>query len=295
MNIHAWISKNTSSLKDKTVAITGTTGGIGVWLCEYIVSLGASLILLDRNEKKQIENRKKLLKKYPDANIKCIKVDLSDIHSVKLATEALKSEKTDIFIHNAGAYSIPRYITDIDLDNVFQINFASPYYMIKELLPSLSERGGRVVAVGSIAHNYSKSDVNDIDFRTKKRASLVYGNAKRYLMFSLYRLFENQSGATLSVAHPGITFTNITDHYPKVIYALIKNPMKVIFMKPKTASLSILRGVFEKTDSCEWIGPRIFNIWCAPTKRKLKTAKTEEIDRIFETAEKLYKRIKSQN
>ena len=295
MNIQAWISRNTASLKDKTVAVTGTTGGIGVWLCEYLVSLGAGLILLDRNENKQKENKEKLLEKHPDARIKCINVDLSDINSVKLATEALKREKTDVFIHNAGAYSIPRYITDTDLDNVFQINFASPYYMIKELLPSLSERGGRVVAVGSIAHNYSKSDVNDIDFRTKKRASLVYGNAKRYLMFSLYCLFENQRGATLSIAHPGITFTNITAHYPRVVYAIIKNPMKVIFMKPKTASLSILRGVFEKTDSCEWIGPRIFNIWGTPTKKKLKTAKTEEIDRIFETAEKLYKRIKSQN
>ena len=129
MNIQAWISRNTASLKDKTVAVTGTTGGIGVWLCEYLVSLGAGLILLDRNENKQKENKEKLLEKHPDARIKCINVDLSDINSVKLATEALKREKTDVFIHNAGAYSIPRYITDTDLDNVFQINFVSPYYI----------------------------------------------------------------------------------------------------------------------------------------------------------------------
>ena len=114
------------------------------------------------------------------------------------------------------------------------------------LLPVLRERGGRVVAVGSIAHNYSETDPADVDFSSRTRASRVYGNAKRYLMFSLYGLFENESNVSLAVCHPGITFTNITAHYPKAVFAIIKNPMKVIFMKPERACLSIVRGVFEE-------------------------------------------------
>ena len=64
--------------------------------------------------------------------------------------------------------------------------------------------------------------------------------------FSLFELFRSEKSVTLSVTHPGITFTNITAHYPKLIFAVIKHPMKVIFMKTDKASLSIVKGVFVK-------------------------------------------------
>ena len=51
MNISSWIETNTTSLSGKTVALTGSTGGLGREICKHLVSLGANLILLDRNEK----------------------------------------------------------------------------------------------------------------------------------------------------------------------------------------------------------------------------------------------------
>ena len=288
MSIKAWLKKNTESLSAKTVAVTGSTGGLGRELCRYLASLGANLVLMDRNRARSEEFSNVLRESFPDISVKLITVDLANISSVKRATEELKSEKPDVFIHNAGAYSIPRYTTDAGLDNVFMINFASPYYIIRELLPELTKRGGRVVAVGSIAHNYSKIDGKDVDFKTRKRASLVYGNAKRYLTFALHELFKNEERASLSIVHPGISFTNITAHYPKLIFAIIKYPMKLIFMKPKKASLSILKGVFEKTKYCEWIGPRFFNVWGMPKKKKLNTAGSDEIAVIAKNAEAIY-------
>ena len=151
--------------------------------------------------------------------------------NVKSVTKELENMDIDIFIHNAGAYSIPRKICSSGYDNVFQINFVSPYYMIRTLLPTLRAKKGMAVAVGSIAHNYSKTDERDIDFRKRSASSKVYGNAKRFLMYSLYELFKNEKEASLSIVHPGITFTNITAHYPKLIFAVIKHPMKIIFMK----------------------------------------------------------------
>ncbi len=292
MNTKKWIEENTESLSGKTVAVTGTTGGLGKELCSYLASLGASLILVDRNLARSKAFRDELSETYENIDVKCISADLEDIESVKSALEALKREPLDVFIHNAGAYSIPRHKCKTGYDNVYQINFVSPYYMIRELLPMLRERDGRVVVVGSIAHNYSKSDANDIDFSKRNAASKVYGNAKRYLMFSLYELFANEERASLSVTHPGISFTNITSHYPKLIFAFIKHPMKIIFMKPKKACLSILRGVFSSVGYHEWIGPRAFGIWGLPKKMKLKSCSAEESIRIGECADKVYLEIK---
>ncbi len=290
MSYEKWLNKNTASLVGKTVAVTGTTGGLGRELCRYIASLGARLVLMDRNAERSAAFRDELISEY-GCEVSCINIDLEDIDSVKKATDELKEHAVDVFVHNAGAYSIPRKKCDTGLDNVFQINFASPYYIIREMMPCLRERRGRVVVVGSIAHNYSKTDVRDVDFATRGRASLVYGNAKRYLMFSLFELFKSGSEVTLSVTHPGITFTNITAHYPKVIYAIIKHPMKVIFMKPRKACLSVLRGIFDPCGYHEWIGPRVFDVWGLPKKKRLKTCSVSESEQIARTAEEIYNNI----
>ena len=285
MSIEKWLKNNTSSLSGKTVAVTGSTGGLGIPLCSYLASLGASLILVDRNAERSEAHASELRQKH-GVSVSLIQCDLQSGTSVVNATKELIKAEPDIFIHNAGAYSIPKKICDTGYGNVFQINFLSPYYMIKELLPTLRKKNGKVVAVGSIAHNYSKTDKNDIDFVTRKASSKVYGNAKRFLMFSLYSLFENEKEVSLSIVHPGITFTNITAHYPKLIFALIKHPMKVIFMKPKKAALCLLKGAFDSTGKNEWIGPRILNVWGYPTKKVLRTCKKGEAEFIFSEAEK---------
>ncbi len=294
MSIEKWLKNNTSSLSGKTVAVTGSTGGLGSPLCAYLARLGASLILVDRSKDRSEAHASELREKF-GVTVSLIQCDLQSRASVTEATKELIKAEPDIFIHNAGAYSIPKETCDTGYGNVFQINFLSPYYMIKELLPTLRKKHGRVIAVGSIAHNYSKTDRNDIDFVTRKASSKVYGNAKRFLMFSLYSLFENEKDVSLSIVHPGITFTNITAHYPKLIFAIIKHPMKVIFMKPKKAALCLLKGVFDSTDKNEWIGPRIFNVWGYPSKKLLKTCKNDEIDFIFAEAEKACQKMHEEN
>lgn len=288
MNIEKWLSENTCSLSGKTVAVTGSTGGLGRELCSYLARLGARLVLLDRNAERSHAFAQQLNERYPDVDVRCVRVELESIESVRAACEQLSAIDVDVFIHNAGAYAIERHKCSTGYDNVFQINFVSPYYIIRTLLPRFREKGGRVVVVGSIAHRYSKTDARDVDFSERKRASLAYGNAKRYLMFSLYELFEGEQGATLALTHPGITFTNITAHYPKLVFALIKHPMKLIFMSPKRACLSILRGVFEECGCNEWIGPRLFDVWGAPKKRVLHSVDDGERERISECARSIY-------
>ncbi len=279
---------NTQPLIGKWVAITGATGGLGQELCFWLAELGANLILMDRNKIKSDVLIKRLESKFPTVVIKQIILDLSEIATVQTAAEKMKNQPIDILIHNAGAYSIPRKTCDTGLDNVFQINFASPYFLTKALLPALEQRNGRVIVVGSIAHNYSKTDVADPDFSTRKAASKVYGNAKRFLMGSMYELLTKNKKVTLAVVHPGITMTGITAHYPKWLYAIIRHPMKIIFMKPKKAVLCLLKGIFEDCKYLEWIGPKWFDIWGLPKKRKLKTISKTECQTISSLAEEIY-------
>ena len=278
----------------KIIAITGSTGGLGKEICLDIVARGDNMILLDRNIEKSEKHRAELIAKYPGAEITCIPCDLEDMNSVENAINSLVEYNIDVFVHNAGAYKIPRRKCSSGYDNAYQINFASPYYMIKKLLPTLKANKGKVVAVGSIAHNYSKINENDIDFSNVSACSKVYGNAKRYLMFGLWELMENEKDVRLSIVHPGITVTNITAHYHPLVYAIIKYPMKVIFMKPKKAALSIIQGIYDECQYLEWIGPRLFDVWGMPKKRKLSSVCECERKKIFEICESVYKNLCNQ-
>lgn len=84
----------------------------------------------------------------------------------------------------------------------------------------------------------------------------------------------------------------MTSHYPKSINWLVKLNERIIFQKPKKASLSVLLGIFNNTQTNEWIGPKINNIWGYPKVQKLKNYSDEEATQIFNIAEEIYNKIK---
>ncbi len=277
------------SIKGKWIAITGCTGGLGTCLCHQLAQLGANLIMIDRNINKSERLKHKLLREFADIEIFLVTADLENFSSVKKALEVIKTRRPDVFINNAGAYSIPRKICETGFDNVFQINFVSPYYITRELLQNNPQM--KVVIVGSLAHQFSKLNRNDVDLKKKKSASKVYGNSKRFLMISLHN-YVRENGGKLSIVHPGISFTNITSNYLKWLLTIIKYPMKLIFMKPSKAVLSIEEGVFINTPYGYWIGPRYFEIWGEPKMRKLKACFSKDSEQIAQISEEIYKNLR---
>ena len=185
MDILNWMDKNTASLGGKTVAISGATGGIGQELCRLLARLGADILLLDRNQTKSKELETALRSEFPLIRIMRIPLDLEDMECVRAVARKLEQEPPDVLILNAGIYQVPRHRCSTGLDNVFQVNFAAPYYLVRTLLPTLQAREGKIVAVGSIAHTNSPTDPSDIDFSRREKSRLVYGNSKRFLMYAL--------------------------------------------------------------------------------------------------------------
>ena len=293
MNINNWLKNNVNNLKGKRVVISGATGGLGKELCFILAELEADITLLCRNKQKADSLINEIKSVYAFVNIDFIELDFEDLNSVKNCVSSLKKYKgIDILINNAGVYNVPVKTLDSGFNNIFQINFLYPYYLTKMLLLELEKKeNSTCIVVSSIAHNYSKIDKNDIDFSTRKRASKIYGNAKRFLTFSMFELFKT-SKVNLSVVHPGVTLTNMTNHYPKLINPVIKFAIKLFFPNPKKAALNIIFGTSHKTNYHEWIGPKFFNVWGKPKLKKLSTCKKQESEKIYEIAESLFSKIK---
>lgn len=295
MNVEKWIDCHAEDLSGKTVAITGSTGGLGRELCEYFAKLNADLLMLNRNEKKTAALSENLLTKYPSVKIDFVKLDQADFENLQEACEQLKNRKIDYLVLNAGAYNIATYQTSLGFNNIFQINFFSPYYLVKSLLPTLRQYHTKVVVVSSLACGFAKYDADDLDYSTRKAASQIYGNAKRFLMFALQELLCNEPDVSLCLTHPGVTATDMLGHYPKAINWFVKGVSKLVFPAPHRAALNVLDGCFENCNYDEWIGPKIFGIWGRPKKSALKACSETERSAIFERAEGLFEEVRFKN
>ena len=277
-------SNNSHSLSGKTVAVSGSTGGLGSALCFHLASLGAAIVLADRNPVKAEALAERLRDAHADVSVRYVRVDLEDMSSVVRGADELAAIGIDYLFLSAGAYHLERKKCDTGYDNVFQINFLAPYVLAHRLKGHIESRGGRVVAVSSLSCSFAGFNASDPQYLGVRTASRVYGNAKRILTFALYRLFEGSNA--LAVVHPGISPTGITGGYPKVVRALIKYPMKLLFASPKRASLCILEGIFRSTDEGGWIGPRVFGVWGRARESSLSCYSRYEADTVFSFAEK---------
>ena len=140
-----------SFFKDKVVAVTGGSEGIGKAIIDALIPLGAKVATCGRNYDKLYE----LHMQYSQVLLHSIVCDVSKEEDCKRFIDStIKTfEKIDILINNAGV-SMRALVKDLDVDvirKVMDVNFYGAVYCTKHAMPSIIENQGTIVGVSSIA------------------------------------------------------------------------------------------------------------------------------------------------
>lgn len=140
-----------SFFKDKVIAITGGSEGIGKALIETLIPLGAKIATCGRNHDKLYQ----LQMRYADTLFHAVACDVSNEQDCRRFIESTIKVfgGIDILINNAGI-SMRALVKDVDIDvmrKVMEVNFYGAVYCTSFALPSIIERKGCVVGISSIA------------------------------------------------------------------------------------------------------------------------------------------------
>jgi len=138
------------NLKDKTVVVTGATGGIGRELVGNLDKEGVRLILVSKTES-ELQN---LLSKLERKENKCYPCDLSNQKETEALAKKISAEagKVDILI-NAAGIGIYKAIEETTLDDwnaSMNINVSAHFILIKGLAEILKRsENSLVLSIGS--------------------------------------------------------------------------------------------------------------------------------------------------
>ncbi len=143
-----------SSIKGKTILITGASSGIGEELAYQLANYHVHLILVARREEKLMKVKKEVEKKR--AKVSIYDADLrneDETRGLILFIQQLPNG-LDVVISNAG-HSIKRSILQEldrfhDFKRTMAINYFAPVQLLLAVIPLLEKRQGQIINVSTI-------------------------------------------------------------------------------------------------------------------------------------------------
>ncbi|MEX1005100.1 MAG: SDR family NAD(P)-dependent oxidoreductase [Acidimicrobiia bacterium] len=145
-----WRPSWTYDMRDRTVVITGPTSGIGEAAANAFARLGATLVLVARNESKVSELAERLSRDFGNDRISTVLADLGDVDMVREAGRRIAGEhdRVDVLVHNAGSLFNDRRTQPDGTETTLAVHVVGPFLLTGVLLDSLEE-GSRVITMSS--------------------------------------------------------------------------------------------------------------------------------------------------
>lgn len=212
-------------MHDRTVVVTGGTGGLGRAAATALAGLGARVIVVGRTPGKLEETARQL-----SGRARGLRADLSLMADIRaLAHELLESEsRIDVLINNVGVLLPEREETKEGLEKTLATNLAGHFLLTELLLPRLRQSApSRIIEVSSGGMYADKIRPHDLQFRHGKyRGTSAYARTKRgqVILAEMWGDRLDGAGVVAHAMHPGwVETAGVADSLPT--FNLVMKPL----------------------------------------------------------------------
>lgn len=215
-----WSSKDVPSQQGKTFLITGANTGIGFEAARVLGRAGATVIIACRDERRGQAALDDLRNAAPEGTFEMVRLDISDLSSVRACATTLVSSgrAIDVLINNAGImYLQERRASAEGIEMQMATNHLGHFALTGLLLPALQRAPApRVVNVSSMLAAGGGGLRCMATLRTP--ADVVYSPERAYddsklanLLFTK-ELAKRYPGVISVAVHPGVSSTGLFQH-----------------------------------------------------------------------------------
>jgi NAD(P)-dependent dehydrogenase (short-subunit alcohol dehydrogenase family) len=208
------------SLVGKVAVVTGASAGLGIETARVLASVGATVLLVARNQEKLEPVLQSLREQLPGAQLDSALMDLSDLGSVRAAAVdiAARYPSINLLINNAGVMACPLGRTAQGFELQFGTNHLGHFLFTNMLLPSLeaaaagSSQDSRVISLSSAGHRFGGIDFDDPNYERREYEKwAAYGQSKTANALFAVGLDARlkAKGVRAFSVHPGVIMTEL--------------------------------------------------------------------------------------
>lgn len=198
--------------KQRTVLITGATGGIGKAAAIALAKQNFRVVIHGRNKEKTAGVSEEIKRISGNNKIEHIVGDLFLMDDVKKVAQIFieRYGSLDVLINNAGGImSKDRKETTVGVETTIAVNVLAPFLLTELLLDLLKKSNdGRIINVSSNSHQLNaKPNFKDLELQKNYNPLTAYGNAKLFLIWISQhlagKLKDDFKNVTVNTLHPG--------------------------------------------------------------------------------------------
>lgn len=237
---NGWTPERLGNLQGKTYLITGGNAGAGFQASRILLSKGAAVVMLNRSAERSTAAVNDLKQEFGDeAQVSFVKMDLSDLSSVRAASQEVleKVPTIEALICNAAIAQVPTQKLTVDgFERQLGTNHYGHFLLCGLLFERIEASHGRIVVVASLGYNMGLKTIqfDDLNWDKKYAANPAYSQSKLAQMMFAYELQDRLKAAGkqigVYVCHPGSSATSLIttsgNRLTRIIFGLMSlSPM----------------------------------------------------------------------
>ena len=204
-------------LRGRVCLVTGANRGIGKATATALARLGATVVMLARNERLLAAARDDVAQDSGNPYVSTVVADLASFADVRAAALeiATRHPALHVLVHNAAVNPRRCSLSSDGIELAFAVNHLAPFLLTHELMPSLrrgaADGGARVITVTSVFERFGRLTLDDVRTPGRRPAILAYTRSKLANVLFTYELAERLAGTGVAVncVQPGLVATDL--------------------------------------------------------------------------------------